>query len=279
MRHVSFLFAALALTACDAKGTGSEDTDATGHNLDDTDAGDTDVTADTDAQDTDAADTDVAPDYAKVPYLHAGIYTLGSYLHFHDLVVTAVRYRTTPPASNGVVVQDPAYADNAGLYLDLDNTQDLPEIGDLLDFVGVYVEDPVGGAGVDALSTIVIDPVDTNAYFDITGTDTLPEPVTLTLTQLKDSSVAETYESMRIHIDGPINVASDRNGYGEVKLRTVGGTEDVPLSPRFYDFYTGISTIGSGDAFSDVNGILFWERNAYKVATTAESDLMGYSQP
>jgi hypothetical protein len=278
MRHLAFLLAALALTACDAKGTGSEDTDASGTNPDDTDAADTDV-VDTDTQDTDVNDTDIPPDYAKVPFVHAGIYTLDSYLHFHDLVVTAVRYRATPPASNGVIVQDPAYVDNAGLYIDLDNTQTLPEVGDLLDFVGVYVEDPIGGAGVDALSTIVIDPIDSASYFTITGSADLPDPVTLTLDDLLDSSVAETYESMRIHVEGPINVVSNLNGYGEVKLASVGGSEDVQLSPRFYDFATGIPTVANGDSFADVDGVLFWERNAYKIATTAPGDLLGYTQP
>ena len=80
--------------------TDQTDTDAADTDTVDTDVADTDV-ADTDTTDTDATDTDVQPDYAKVPFVHAGIYTLNSYLHFHDLVVTAVRYRVTPPASNG----------------------------------------------------------------------------------------------------------------------------------------------------------------------------------
>ena len=279
MRPSAFLLAALALTACDAKGTGNEDTDATGNNLDDTDvAADTDV-ADTDVADTDTTDTDVQLEYAKVPFVHAGIYTLNSYLHFHDLVVTAVRYRVTPPASNGVIVQDPAYTDNAGLYLDLDNTQDMPEIGDLLDFVGVYVEDPVGGTSVDALSTIVIDPIDTSSYFNVTGAAALPEPVTLTLADILDPSVAETYESMRVHVDGPLNVVSNRNGYGEVKVTTVGGSDEVLMTPRFYDVLADYPGLGNTDSFSSLNGVLFWERGAYKVATTTSLDVAGYTHP
>jgi hypothetical protein len=155
----------------------------------------------------------------------------------------------------------------------------MPEIGDLLDFVGVYVEDPVGGTSVDALSTIVIDPIDTSSYFNVTGAAALPEPVTLTLADILDPSVAETYESMRVHVDGPLNVVSNRNGYGEVKVTTVGGSDEVLMTPRFYDVLADYPGLGNTDSFSSLNGGRFWERGAYKVATTTSLDVAGYTHP
>ncbi len=277
MPRLYVVLAALTLAACQTK-TGDEgDTDVVGN---DDVVNDTDVIGeDTDVidEDTDTTDTDVGPLFAKIPYVHAGIYSLGATLHFRDVIVTAVRYRTTPPASNGVVVQDPEFDDNAGIYVDLDNTQNLPEIGDVVEFIGVYMEDPIGGIGVDALSTIVVDPVNPAASMTTIGTAELPAPVVMTLADVNDASVAETFECMRVHIDGPLDVVTNLNGYGEVKVALNGAGPQALVSPRFFDLVQSYPDLEAGDGMSALEGILFWERSAYKIATTQQEDAFDYT--
>lgn len=280
MRHAPFLIALCSLAACagaddTSKDTDEVPTDAIDDDVD-TDVADTDV-ADTDDTDTlDTADSGAGPLFASVPFVHAGIYPLNSRLRFRDLVVTAVRYRASPPASNGIVVQDPTKADNAGLYVDLDNTpqSQLPAIGDEVAFTGLYIEDPVGGTGTNALSVVVVDPADPRASLSITGATDLPEPVVLTLATLLVPASAEPYESMRIRVDGPLTVTTEPNSFGDVKVK-VGATE-ATLSARFYDLRTGYSGLGTSDTMTSLSGVLFWEGTSYKIATTVRADAAGF---
>lgn len=261
------------------------DTDGTGH----TDDGAKDDGAKDDPKDdsddqTDPFDTDT-PQYdtldtgapnlsADLRKLHAGVYPLRSYLSFTNLVVTSTRYRSTPPASNAITVQDPRFALNAGVYVNLDDAQTLPSVGDVVDLTGEYIELPVGGVGSGALSTIRVAPANPRSSITVVGTSALPAAVTLTLTQYGLPAI-ENYESMRIFIDAPLTVQTQPSRYGDVTISDATGAQAV-LSPRMFDLATAFTGLGTGDTMTSLRGIVYWEGTTYKIVVSNSSDAVGF---
>jgi predicted extracellular nuclease len=257
---------------------------------------DTDVTTDTDVipgdTDTDtivippdtSVDTDVGPLFADVEKLRAGIYTVGTigtpnYLTFSGGVVTAVRYRSSPPATNAVAVQWPTLtATKGGLYVWLSNAQTLPAIGDVIEFTGNYVEDPTGGSWPNAtLSTIRIEPSNANAGWSITGTSAVPTPVDVTISDLLLATTAEPYESMLVRITDPagLNVTTNPNGNHEFRVQMGGSGAEIIVDDHYFDM-TNAHGVTIGDTMTSLTGVVHYEGTSYKLGPTTAADAAGW---
>ncbi len=257
---------------------------------------DTDVVVDTDVipgdTDTDtiitppdtSVDTDVGPLIADVEKLRAGIYFVGTigmpnYLTFSGGVVTAVRYRSTPPATNAVALQwSTLNGDKGGLYVWLSNAQTLPAIGDVIGFTGNYVEDPTGGSVPNGtLATIRIEPSNANANWAVTGTATVPTPVDLTIGDLLLATTAEPYESMLVRITDPagLNVTTNPNSNHEFRVQVGGAGAEIIVDDHYFDL-TGVHGVNINDTMTSLTGVVHFESGAYKLGPTTASDAPGW---
>ena len=247
--------------------------------------GDTDTDTDTIITPPDTSvDTDVGPLIADVEKLRAGIYFVGTigmpnYLTFSGGVVTAVRYRSTPPATNAVAVQWPTLnGDKGGLYVWLSNAQTPPAIGDVLDFTGNYVEDPTGGSVPNAtLATIRIEPSNMNANWSVTGTASVPTPVDLTLGDLLLATTAEPYESMLVRITDPsgLNVTTNPNINHEFRVQVGGAGAELIVDDHYFDL-TGFHGVNVGDTMTSLTGVVHYEGTSYKLGPTTSADAAGW---
>lgn len=230
-----------------------------------------------------ALDTDVGPLTADVEKLRSGIYTVGTigmpnYLTFAGGVVTAVRFRSNPPATNAVAVQWPAFSSKGGLYVWLSNAQTLPAIGDVIDFTGNYVEDPNGGLVPNStLATIRIEPSNTNANWSTTGTAALPAPVDLTVGDLLLATTAEPYESMLVRITDPagLNVTTNPNSNHEFRVQVGGAGAEIIVDDHYFDL-TNVHGVNVGDTMTSLTGVVHYEGTSYKLGPTTAADAAGW---
>ncbi|MCB9682444.1 MAG: hypothetical protein H6733_13350 [Alphaproteobacteria bacterium] len=260
------------------------DTDTDTDDTDDTDTltghdSDTFLGADTDP-DTDP-DTDIDPwRDTTVSQIRAGVHTNGQLLRLTGMIVTGVRYRVSPPASNAFSMQQPGAVADAGMWVFVGSTQTLPAIGDEVDVIGLYEEVPTTASSPPAntLSQLTVDANHPQtSIFTVSTGNTLPAPIPVGLATFQSSTTAEPYESMLVRLDGATNLTVLANPLtnGDFRVSMTGTTDEVIVEEQLYDL-RGTHPVGRNDTFEAIVGVVHYEVTAYKLAPTVAADAINY---
>ncbi len=241
----------------------------------------TDLTDDTDPPETDSTDeTDVVDVHVTtIQTLRRNLDALteGTRVRISGVVVTAVRSVGQP---RGFTVQDPALTAFAGLFVGVDAAA-LPVVGDVVTVTGGYQEDedgnPSAPAPAQTLTRVDVTTADPDSGWEKTATGTLPNPATVTLSDL--SQAAETWESMRVRVLDRdrleiTQVFDDGEAFDVQRVGQSGSTRRIG---SVFRLLTGdLAGLAVNDTFGLIDGVLFWQSGRHVVGPVNGGDLGDY---
>lgn len=211
--------------------------------------------ADTDA-DSDA-DSDSDADLDSVFALQQGSIDEGSTVSFRNLVVVGGN-------NAGTFVQAPEGGPYSGVwvYYDGNRPDPLPALGTRVSFSGTYQEYQ-DSASTDTLTQVTLTPGSWNTSGTATAIASVIDPSEL-------AAVPEVWEGVLITVErtaGPLTASSDSTpGRFEVQ-------SGIVVQDWFYDWTPDYGTLGSGDSFDAITGVLDYRVGTYRVLPRRASDL------
>ena len=265
----------------------TDGTDASDASSDTDDSEDSFIPATSDTDPTESDSTAIVQ--TSLTTIRGGVHSPGQILRIPSAVVTAVRYRQIPPASNGFVVQDPS--SNTGIYVFMRDTPQsgLPAVGDDVDITAYYEEWPCpvsGGCTAsvpdETLSRLVIPPGDLIANWVRTGAGPAIQPVVLTMADFQDRALLETYESVLVTLDDTMDydVQSIAAGTPTQSFRVGFGpfgtaTEVAWVSGHFYNPADDYS-VNNRDTVDSITGVIWYDVGEYRISPATAADVVGY---
>ncbi len=241
----------------------------------------TDLTDHTDPPETDNTDeTDgVDAHVTTIQTLRRNLDALteGTRVQISGVIVTAVRSVGQP---RGFTVQDPALTAFAGLFVGVDAAA-LPVVGDVVTVTGAYQEDedgnPSAPAPAQTLTRVDVTTADPDSGWEKTATGTLPNPATVTLSDL--SQAAETWESMRVRLldRDRLEISQVFDDGDAFDVQRVGQSGSTRRIGSVFRLLTGdLAGLAVNDTFGLIDGVLFWQGGRHVVGPVNGGDLGDY---
>lgn len=176
-------------------------------------------------------------------------------------IVVADVVVTTPPASTGFWVEEPAGGPFSGVWVYVPSGVPRPFLlpGDVVTVNGTATE-------YNGLTEIIASSI------AITGQGTLPPFVDVTVDQICTACAeAEAYESVLVRISD-VQVSSPDLGFGEYGVSPIGGGAEVRVDDLFASWYT--YQRGVSDTYSSLSGVLTYAYGTFKIEPRGCGDLI-----
>ncbi|MGC6491991.1 MAG: hypothetical protein ACON5B_04050 [Myxococcota bacterium] len=194
--------------------------------------------------------------------IRAGLVPLGQMVLLDEVVVMAV-------LSDGAIVQDPMGGANSGAYLELGpgGASTLYQ-NQRLEVYGAVQEAPVGQG-----TRTTIDVTAAGGYVLQVGNKIGPDPVTLTLAELADPTIAEDHESVLVRVVSPRvwDGYDDLGATGDFTVGSAGQQQRVTA----IDYFVGQTAYG--DEFDSLTGVLWALDEGFAVGPRTVADVVNHA--